>query len=150
MSQPSPLPLDDDLVEEQPEPEGALSEEPDAWRDLSGPTDERPNAHTWIGAAEIWVSDKVAKHANLRLSFRAYAGQRVDVLEVYCRACKRPYDDAADQPCAATIDKTHLIGGNPGQRKKRKLPVHDETMIREAGPVISRQGIEALMDTGWL
>lgn len=136
-----------ELIEEQPEPAEPV-QTPDGWTDLSGPTEDRPNAHTWIGAAEIWLPDKVAKHANLRLSFRAFAYQRVDVLEVYCRACRRPYDDVADQSCEATIDNTHLIGGNPGERKKRKIAPPDPDSVVEAGPSFSRVGVDALLHGG--
>lgn len=42
--------------------------------------------------------------------------QQIDVLEVYCGTCKRPYDDCNDEPC---ILGDHLRGGPIGERKKR-------------------------------
>ncbi|MEU1466359.1 hypothetical protein ABZ467_38340 [Streptomyces sp. NPDC005727] len=50
-------------------------------------------AHVWIVAAEIKVEDRVAKAADFHGSFTAGPGTRVDALEVYCRACRRPYED---------------------------------------------------------
>lgn len=98
-------------------------------------------AHQWIVAAEVRVSEKVAKHADLRGSFRTADGQRVDALEVYCRGCRRPYDDVADDACEAKIDNSHLIGGDPGVRKKRKVYAPEGEVI--AGPSINRMGTAA-------
>ncbi len=36
--------------------------------------------------------------------------------------CRRHYEDVTGQPCQGKIDKEHLIGGTPGERKKRKPP----------------------------
>ncbi|MEW2434305.1 hypothetical protein AB0952_08990 [Streptomyces caniferus] len=35
----------------------------------------------------------------------------MDALEVYCRSCRRPYEDVADQDCEVVLDNRHLIGG---------------------------------------
>ncbi|MEQ7008325.1 hypothetical protein ABN028_19310 [Actinopolymorpha sp. B17G11] len=97
--------------------------------------------HDWIVAAEVRVDRKVAKHANLRGSFRTNEGQRIDALETYCRACKRPWDDVADEPCSALINNEHLRGGPIGERAKRK--VYDPVGIVIAGQPISRYGVDA-------
>lgn len=102
-------------------------------------------SHTWIGAAEVPLTAKVAKHAALRLSYRADAGDKIDVLEVYCRECKRPYDDVADQPCSAKIDNRHLIGGDQSVRAKRKIMPLPEGAVRVKGPSINRRGIDAVL-----
>lgn len=102
-------------------------------------------SHTWIVAAEVEVDLKVAKHANLRQSFRAKDGQRIDALEVYCRGCRRPLEDVADEPCAAKIDNTHLIGGDQSVRAKRKVPVVPAGSRVVPGPPINRRGIDAVL-----
>lgn len=104
-----------------------------------------PNlAHQWVTAALIRIPDKVAKHAELRGSFRTAENQRIDALEVYCMACRRPYDDVADEKCEAKIDNTHLIGGDPGVRKKRKVYAPEGDVV--AGPSINRMGTAAYVN----
>ncbi len=123
-------------------------DDPGGIADLSGPTEDKPHAHTWIIAAEVHVSDKVAKHANLRLSFRTFETQRIDALEVYCRRCKLKFADVAGEKCSATIDNTHLIGGNPGERKKRKIVAPEGPTL--PGPSFSRYGTDATLAGGAL
>jgi hypothetical protein len=95
-------------------------------------------AHTWIVAAEVAIDNATAKRASFRGSFRTEGGMRVDALEVYCRGCRRPLDEVRDEPCAAKIDNTHLIGGDPGVRSKRI--VHEpQGVIKHA--VIDRRGM---------
>jgi len=101
--------------------------------------------HEWVGAATVDLDDKVAKHANLRLSFHASDGQRIDVLEVYCKKCRRPYEDVADAPCEEKINNSHLIGGDLSVRAKRKRTVIPPGAERVAGTPINRVGIEALV-----
>jgi hypothetical protein len=43
----------------------------------------------------------------------------VHILETYCEACRRPWDDVADEPCIAATDSEHLRGGPIGERKNR-------------------------------
>lgn len=100
-------------------------------------------AHDWVVTAVVSVSEKVAKHANLRGSFRTDALQRVDSLEVYCEDCRRPFDDIADQACEAKADNTHLIGGDPGVRAKRKLYETEGEVV--PGPPIHRWGTTAIV-----
>jgi hypothetical protein len=82
--------------------------------------------HEWAAAAIIGLDDAQAKRAVLRhsvwLSSCDPDGQpvRIDVLETYCRLCRRPWDDVADEPCIAATTTEHLRGGPIGQRKKRK------------------------------
>ncbi|MFE3601289.1 hypothetical protein [Streptomyces sp. NPDC059142] len=79
-------------------------------------------AHVWIIAAEIKVEDRIAKVADFRGSFTTEVGTRVDALEVYCRNCRRPYEDVAENDCEALLDNRHLIGGDRATRAKRKVP----------------------------
>lgn len=107
---------------------------------------EKDLTHTWIGAATVALDPKTAKHADLRGSYRTKIEERVDVLEVYCKGCRRPYDDVADEPCAAKINNEHLIGGNPGERKKRKRAENVSAPV--PGPRINRMGVEAIARGG--
>ncbi|MFI5859355.1 hypothetical protein [Streptomyces parvulus] len=98
-------------------------------------------AHVWIIAAEIKVEERVAKVADFRGSFTTDAGTRVDALEVYCRNCRRPYEDVAENDCEALIDNRHLIGGDQSQRAKRKVPEPPPAARLLPGGVIQRRGI---------
>lgn len=80
-----------------------------------------PLSHEWIAAAEVALDNKTARRASFRGSYRTEAGERIDTLETYCRRCRRTLDEVGDQDCQAKIDNTHLIGGNPGERAKRKV-----------------------------
>lgn len=105
--------------------------------------------HEWIGAATVALDAKTAKHADLRGSYRTKIEERVDVLEVYCKKCRRPYDEVLDEPCAVKINNDHLIGGNPGERKKRKGVVTTENQAAPVpGPRINRQGVDAISRGG--
>ncbi|AWI32709.1 hypothetical protein DDW44_30820 [Streptomyces tirandamycinicus] len=97
----------------------------------------------WIVAAEIKVEDRVAKLADFRGSFTTVGGTRVDALEVYCRNCRRPYEDVADIDCEAQIDNRHLIGGDQTQRAKRKIPEMPSNAKLIPGGKIERRGINA-------
>lgn len=112
------------------------------------PPGDKDLSHNWIGAATVALDDKTAKHAELRGSYRTKIHERVDILEVYCKGCRRPYDDVADEPCAAKVDNTHLIGGNPGERKKRKIVERDDRITAMPGPRINRMGVEAIARGG--
>jgi hypothetical protein len=114
------------------------------------PTTKQPTTtpnldHAWVVAAELPVAANVAKYADFRGSFVIKeAGQHVNALEVYCKACKRPYEDVADEQCAALIDNRHLIGGDQRVRAKRTPPPTPPAGARIIpGHTYSRQGIEA-------
>ncbi|MDH6449653.1 hypothetical protein M2155_002061 [Streptomyces sp. SAI-119] len=128
-----PLPETKALVESDPEgrPEPPAEEEK---ADLS---------HVWVVAAEIEVIPKIAKVADYRGSFKATEGQRIDALEVYCKGCRRPYDEVTGQDCSAKIDNRHLIGGDQSTRAKRKIPVPPRNARVVPGGRIQRRGIEA-------
>jgi hypothetical protein len=84
--------------------------------------------HQWIIAACIPVDGKTAKRAIDRLSIRAGMLDdelKIQALEAYCEACRRPYDDVADQPCEAAESNEHLRGGPIGERAKRTHYYHD-------------------------
>ncbi len=76
-------------------------------------------AHAWVAAATVVLDVKQAKRAVLRHSIRIPKQYRIDVLDVYCAACKRVWEDVADEPCSAAINNEHLRGGPIGERKKR-------------------------------
>ncbi|WP_234335969.1 hypothetical protein [Streptomyces sp. NRRL S-920] len=102
-------------------------------------------SHTWIVAAEIQVGPRIASIADFRGSFKTTAEQRVDALEVYCRGCRRPYDEVKGQDCAEKVDNRHLIGGDQSTRKKRKLPPPPRGAKIIPGEKIPRRGIGAYM-----
>lgn len=75
--------------------------------------------HYWVGAATIPIDPKAAGPAHRRGTMRIPA-QTVDILELYCRDCRRPYRDVRDKPCEIGL---HLIGGRPDQSRARRKPV---------------------------
>ncbi|MEU5425569.1 hypothetical protein AB0H73_08160 [Streptomyces olivoreticuli] len=100
-------------------------------------------SHTWVVAAEVQVEPRIASIADFRGSFKATAGQRVDALEVYCKGCRRPYDEAKGEDCAEKIDNRHLIGGDQSTRAKRKIPAPLPGAKIIPGGTIKRRGIDA-------
>lgn len=83
--------------------------------------------HQWVGAIELAIPANLAGVADRRGTVRVPEQTKVDVLEVYCGQCRRPYDAVAGQPCIASTGKgrEHLVGGPTGERAKRKHPDHD-------------------------
>ncbi|WP_370418993.1 hypothetical protein AB8O64_11090 [Streptomyces sp. QH1-20] len=102
-------------------------------------------SHTWVVAAEIQVEPRIASIADFRGSFKATSGQRVDALEVYCKGCRRPYDEVKGEDCAEKVDNRHLIGGDQSTRKKRKIPPPPMGTKIIPGEKIQRRGISAYM-----
>jgi hypothetical protein len=99
-----------------------------------------PLAHEWVVAANVSVDHKTARKAAYRGSFRTEAGMRVDSMEVMCGTCRLPIDMIGDQSdCGGKIDNTHLIGGDPGVRAKRKVFEPVGTVIKQ--PLPSRNGL---------
>lgn len=76
--------------------------------------------HKWGGASTVTLTERQARLALIRGSVRLPERSKVDVLEVYCLGCKRPFEDVADEPCSAITGNEHLRGGPIGERKKRK------------------------------
>ncbi len=113
---------------------------------LPAAEEEAPDlSHVWVVAAEIEVPPKVASIADYRGSFKTAEGQRVDALEVYCSACRRPHGEVKGDDCAAKIDNTHLIGGDQSKRAKRKVPTLPANARIIPGGTIKRRGIGAYM-----
>jgi hypothetical protein len=78
--------------------------------------------HVWVGAAYVTLATGQAKHAARRGSIRVPAETRVDVLEVYCHTCRKPFTDCIGEdgkPGQCEITH-HLRGGPIGERRKRK------------------------------
>ncbi|MCX5174236.1 hypothetical protein [Streptomyces virginiae] len=100
--------------------------------------------HTRVVAAEIVVDDSVARVADFRGSFRTKTEQRIDALDTYCRACRRPYADVAKSSCAAAINNRHLIGGDQSIGAKRKMPTPPPAGAKlVAGGKFTRYGLKA-------
>lgn len=90
------------------------------------------NDHVFVGATYVTLPSNLARQAEKRGMIRLPAQTKVQILEVVCIQCRRPYDDVEGQPCAASSPESrdHLIGGPAGssatgERKKRKHPYHN-------------------------
>jgi hypothetical protein len=84
--------------------------------------------HTWVAAATIDLSSRQARQADFRGFIKVVDQTRVDIMEVYCGSCHRPYDDVLGEPCqVGVVGNEHLRGGPIGERMKRKgrHPYHD-------------------------
>jgi hypothetical protein len=83
--------------------------------------------HQWVGACVVPLDAAQANTASLRGYIKLQVRARINVLEVYCDQCHRPYDAVFGDPCAAAASNEHLRGGPIGTRKKRKgrHPYHD-------------------------
>lgn len=84
------------------------------------PMPEYSKTHVWVGAATVRLDDRQALRGVLRHSVRYPKDLKIDILEVYCDQCRRPWDDVADELCEAAKSNEHLRGGPIGTRKKRK------------------------------
>lgn len=80
--------------------------------------------HVWVAAATVDLDGRQAKRAVLRHSVRIPKQAKINVLEVYCAECRRPWDDVADEPCVAVTNNEHLRGGPIGERRKRRHDRH--------------------------
>lgn len=78
-------------------------------------------SHDWLGAAVISLTPSEASHANLRQSVRVPGGYKTAILEVYCGACRRPFDDVSGEECPAAESNAHLIGGPSGRRRRHDV-----------------------------
>lgn len=81
--------------------------------------------HVWVAAATVPISSRKVRRAFLRQSIRVVRDDRIDILEIYCAQCRRPYDDVKDEPCEAAEGNEHLRGGPIGIRKKRAHHKHN-------------------------
>lgn len=80
---------------------------------------EKQPTHQWVGATNTELTDRQARLALLRGAIALPERHKMQVLEVYCGDCKRPYEDVAGTPCSAKVNNEHLRGGPIGERKKR-------------------------------
>lgn len=76
-------------------------------------------AHQWVVAANIDVSDKQAKYAVRRGNVVVEGPVKVEALLVSCAMCRKPYEAVADEPCPAYVDNRHLIGGRADGSRER-------------------------------
>lgn len=84
------------------------------------PMPEYSEHHVWVIATLYDATAKQARRAFLRHSVHVEKGERLDALDVYCKQCRRTWDDVADELCVAAQGNEHLRGGPIGERKKRK------------------------------
>ena len=80
--------------------------------------DKEP-AHQWVGATNTELTDRQARLALLRGAIALPERHKMQVLEVYCSDCMRPYEDVVGEQCSAKVNNEHLRGGPIGVRKKR-------------------------------
>lgn len=80
--------------------------------------------HNWIGAATIPLLPGQAHTATLRASVTIKADTKVQILDAYCKGCKRTYEAAAHEECPARDQRAseHLRGGRPGERIRGGRP----------------------------
>ena len=78
--------------------------------------------HKWVTASTVDLTHKQANLARLRGSLRMEQ-VKIDCLEVYCKTCRRPWDEVFDQPCHE--DAELLRGGPIGIRRKRDHSTHN-------------------------
>ena len=102
-------------------------------------------SHEWVANAQLRITDKVAKNAAFRGSFRVQEQTRIEALDVVCEKCRRAYDDVAGKGCEAKIDNTHLIGGDQRERAKRKPRAQHPGVLVVPGPRINRRGLDAVL-----
>lgn len=88
--------------------------------------------HRFVAATYVEVPSRLAGQAAKRGTIRLQQQTKVDILEVVCIQCRRPFDAVEGQPCEAAKAETrdHLMGGTAGssatgERKKRSHPYHD-------------------------
>lgn len=75
--------------------------------------------HSWMVAATMRIPPGLAKAAFRRGTYKVPDLTKVHVQEIYCAECRRPFEVVAASVCEATADRSHLIGGPIGERKKR-------------------------------
>lgn len=87
------------------------------------PQHEGSDRHEWIAAAEVPIEARHVRRALLRQSFRTEANLKVDVLDVYCRNCRRNFVDVANDKCICKETTRHLRGGPDGRKRRTAVPV---------------------------
>ena len=76
-----------------------------------------PEQHQWVAATNIPVTIPQAEET-LRRGWTKFSmrDEKIEVLEVSCAVCRRPYADSKDENCVIGV---HLRGGPIGTRKRR-------------------------------
>lgn len=97
------------------------------------PMPEYSEDHVWVIAAIYEVTEVQARRAVLRHSVRVPKDDKLDVLETYCKQCRRTWEDVVGEKCVAAESNEHLRGGPIGTRMKRKHG-HDCQAVGCSGP----------------
>jgi hypothetical protein len=83
-------------------------------------TEPKDAPHEWVLAANVPVTDRQMRYALLRGSLPLASRTKIEAIEGFCKNCRRPYEDVADEPCVYALGQNeHLRGGPIGERKKR-------------------------------
>jgi hypothetical protein len=78
--------------------------------------------HTWVASATVRLTPQEAKTADRRGHYKTKVDQRIDVLETYCRVCRRRYEDVkSNEPC----EVGQVLRGGPIDTRKRREPCED-------------------------
>lgn len=77
--------------------------------------------HQWVVAATVPLAEPLARQAKRRGTARLPEKTKIDVHEVYCDSCRRPWDAVNGRDCEAAESKDHLIGGPTGERKRTRV-----------------------------
>ncbi len=103
-------------------------------------------AHEWVGAAVVDLTLARAKRVLKYQSFRAKDNEKIPVLDVYCKNCRRNMEDVTpDSDCSAKVNNEHLIGGDQRVRAKRKHAELPPGAVVMPGPRVNRYGIDAVI-----
>lgn len=64
--------------------------------------------HEWVGAGLLLLDTKRAEQATRSGKVTIVSRVSVDILDVYCRKCRRPYQSAKDEKCV--LGSQHIGG----------------------------------------
>lgn len=76
---------------------------------MSTPTGERRRPHEWVGATVLVLDSRLADQAHKNGKLTVISRLTVDVIDVYCKVCRRQYGArAVAEPCS--IGPQHIGG----------------------------------------
>jgi hypothetical protein len=76
--------------------------------------------HHWVAATYAPLTEREARYGIRRGVVRLAAETKIDVFDVLCKSCRRPFEEAVEEPC---IVGHWLVGGPIDERAKAR---HDE------------------------
>lgn len=87
----------------------------------AGPkVDPQDAPHEWVLASNVPVTERQMRYALMRGALTVPMRTKIEAIEGFCKNCRRPYEDIADEACVYALGQNeHLRGGPIGERKKR-------------------------------